>query len=191
MSHLRTKLNTGRKFHRIKSQGFTLMEVLVSVTIVAIGLLGLAKLQAASVSSTQASRVRSLVALQAESMVGAMRANRAYWASGSAPASWTASGGVVTEASGVLSAANIDCSGTNICTSPQFAAYDAQNWALDLNSHFPGMNATVTCSVSVAAPISCAIQLAWSENIVAMSAATAASAPVGPLTRNFLVLVQP
>src|SRR5204863_9281896 len=62
--------------------GFSLLEVLVTLIVIAIGLLGLAKTQAAAVSNTQVSRVRSLIALQAESLAGAMHGNRGYWAAG-------------------------------------------------------------------------------------------------------------
>ena len=41
--------------------GFSMIEVLVTVVVIAIGLLGVAKMQAASVSNTQVARLRSLV----------------------------------------------------------------------------------------------------------------------------------
>ena len=61
--------------------GFSLLEVMIALVIIAIGLLGIAKMQALALSNTGASRSRALAAIEASSLAGAMHANRAYWAS--------------------------------------------------------------------------------------------------------------
>ena len=48
-----------------RAGGFTLIEVLVAVVVIAIGLLGIAKMQALAYASTSTASLRSLVALQA------------------------------------------------------------------------------------------------------------------------------
>jgi type IV pilus assembly protein PilV len=172
-----------------------MVEVMVTAAVVAIGLLGAAKLQAAAVSNTQVSRVRSLVALQAGSLAAAMHGNPKYWAAGTAPTRWTASGTTISDA--VLSAAStcVDNSTTglpnNLCTPPQLAAYDVQTWVANMNDQFPSYSATVTCSNTVGVPISCSIQLTWSEKTVAINASTAASAATQPSQQQFTLLVQP
>ena len=172
-----------------------MVEVLVTVVIVAIGLLGVAKLQAAAVSNTQVSRVRSLVALQAGSLAAAMHGNPAYWGAGTAPTGWTASGTTISDP--VLGAAanclSTSGSGTpnNTCTPPQLAAYDVQAWAAGMYAQFPSYAAAVTCTHNVGLPISCSIQITWSEKTVAINASTAASAASQATTQQFTLLVEP
>jgi type IV pilus assembly protein PilV len=70
--------------------GFTLIEVLVTVLILAIGLLGIAGLQASSMSNNHNAQLRSIATLQAYDLADRMRANRGaitYDASGNVTAS--------------------------------------------------------------------------------------------------------
>ncbi len=62
------------------SQGFSLVEVMVALVVLSIGLLGIAKMQALSLSSTTIASMRSLAALEASSLAAAMHENRGYWA---------------------------------------------------------------------------------------------------------------
>lgn len=62
---------------RSRSQGFTLVEVLVALLILAIGLLGLAALQAQSLKFNHDALVRSEATLLAYELMDQMRANRA------------------------------------------------------------------------------------------------------------------
>jgi type IV pilus assembly protein PilV len=169
--------------------GFSLVEVLVTMVVIAIGLLGLAKMQAAAVSNTQVSRVRSLIALQAGSLASSMHGNRGYWAAGLAPSSFTAAGTAITDGSGVLTGTT-DCAST-ACTPAQLAAYDVQSWVSGLNAQFPSYAATVTCTTAAGAPISCNIKLTWSEKYVAINRSTAASAAAQTATQSFTLYVEP
>ena len=65
--------------YRARSAGFSLVEVMVAVVVICVGLLGIAKMQAMSLSTTTTSRQRALAALQAASMASAMHSNRQYW----------------------------------------------------------------------------------------------------------------
>lgn len=58
-----------------KAAGFTLLEVLIAMLVFAVGLLGIAGLQAAGMRFTQGSQFRGVALAQAESMVERMRAN--------------------------------------------------------------------------------------------------------------------
>ena len=79
-----------------------------------------------------------------------------------------------------------------ICTPAQIAAYDVRNWVTNLNSQFPSYAATVNCTTVAGAPISCNINLSWSEKYVAVNQSTAASAATASAIRqNFTLYVEP
>lgn len=175
---------------RAGQRGFSMIEVMVTLLVIALGLLGVSKLQAASVSNTQVSRVRSMVSLQAGSLAAAMHANPAYWASGAAPASFTLAGATVTDASGVLSATLTAgaCAGTgDACSPAQIAARDVQAWATNFTAQLPTYTGTVTCTTSV--PVNCQINLSWSEKYVATNTSTAQGTQSG--TPGFSLFVTP
>ena len=176
--------------HTTRSAGFTLIEVMVTLVVLSIGLLGVSKLQAASMANTQVSRIRSLLALQAGSLAAAMHANPEYWAKGLAPATFSVAGAVVTDSTSVLNAAppTGSCAGTGTaCTPPQIAALDVQAWAANLNAHLPTYSGTVTCSTSV--PIGCHITLTWAEKYVATNKNSAQGTQTG--TPTFTMFVGP
>jgi type IV pilus assembly protein PilV len=156
---------------RGRSQGFSLLEVLVSLLIVSLGLLGLSKMQAAALSNTQIARARSLIALQTASLAESMHGNH-FWSAGTAPATVTATGTTVTDASNILNA-TVDCSPTakSTCTSAQLAAYDFQAWVTAMNTRFPGYTATVQCTTAVTTP-SCVISVTWTEKYIAVNRST-------------------
>ncbi len=115
----------------LRARGFTLIEVLVALIVIAIGTLGIAKMQALALANTGASRTRALAAIEASSLAAAMHANRAYWASYvSAPGTitvvtTTASTGStasVTSTSGPLQTALTSASGTTCPTGTLFKA---------------------------------------------------------------------
>ncbi|MFO1224795.1 MAG: type IV pilus modification protein PilV [Burkholderiaceae bacterium] len=164
---------------RLQAAGFSMIEVLISMVVVAVGLLGVAKLQAAAISNTQVARVRSLVALQASSLAAMMQSNRAFWGSATAvpptASPMTVSGGTV--------------SGLSTGTSQAVRALaDAQAWATELNNHFPGATASVGCTNATNAPVSCLITIQWTERYVAINRTTAAGTASG--TQSFTLYVE-
>lgn len=92
--------------------GFTLIEVLISVVILASGLLGLAALQATTVRNNQSAYHRSLATQLAYDMSDRMRSNRA---------------GVTAGDYNNKAATNDNCL-ANICTPAQMAGYDITQW---------------------------------------------------------------
>ena len=172
-----------------RGAGFSMIEVLVTLVVLDTGLLGLAKMQAAAVSNTQIARVRSLIALQASSLASSMYSNRRYWSQGLAPTSFSAAGGVVIDATGVLSAA-ADCANAT-CTPDRLAAYDVQTWAKNLNAQFPTYTATVTCTAPGSAPVNCSINVSWSEKYVAINRSTAMAVPAMAATQTFTLHAEP
>jgi type IV pilus assembly protein PilV len=156
------------------SAGFTLVEVMVSLVICSIGLLGLAKLQSLVISSTAVSASRSLAAIEASSLAAAMHANPGYWAAGVAPTApitvtvtgpgptgWT----IVSSDSTLSTPAGTTCStaGTTSCASNVMAAFDLQQWAQALGAALPASFSTITCSALDTAPVTCTIQIQWTE----------------------------
>lgn len=182
--------------HRRQAAGFSLIEALITMVVVGVGLLGLAKIQAAAVGNTQISRVRSLVALQTESLAAAMHGNRAFWAAGgTAPATFSVAGQTVTDSSNVLNQtlAPGQCLTGSPCTPQQLAAYDVQQWASTMNGNFHGYGATVNCTTTVGVPVNCNITVTWNEKYIAVNTPTAsAAAAAAPTTQqSFTVYVQP
>lgn len=155
-------------------RGFSLVEVMVALVICSIGLLGLAKMETLSISSTGVASSRSLAAIQASSLAAAMHANRGYWAAGLAPPVTTVqavTAGVTISDPG-LSTAGVSClvPGAASCTADLMAAYDVQQWAAALQVLLPGSFSTITCTTVLTAPVTCTIQIQWVENAVAANA---------------------
>jgi len=174
------------------ASGFTLIEVLVAVVVAGVGLLGLAKLQAASMSNTQIARVRSLVALQLGGLAAAMHANPGFWSNVSAvPATFSMNQTTVTDVTKTLNATPPDCKQVS-CTSAQLAAYDVQAWAAGMNAHFPTYNATVTCSSGPTSqlPVSCSMTATWQEAYKAINQSTVVTGGQ-TATQSLTLYVQP
>ena len=105
--------------YRMPQRGFTLLEVLISIVIFSIGLMGIAGLQASGMRYTQDSQLRTIAIAQAESMADRMRAdpvginNKFYDTQGVMP----------TEAS----AGYTDCYDV-ACNKDQVAMFSLVNW---------------------------------------------------------------
>ena len=144
--------------------GSSLLEVLVSVFVIAVGIIGIAKLQAAAISTNKMSASRSLIALQASSIAAAIQSNRSYWAAGSVPASFSITDSQVSDSSHVLDAAGINCKApSSPCTPAQLAAYDLQTWGAHLAEQFPSSAASFNCSNTPVSLPECKITITWSE----------------------------
>jgi type IV pilus assembly protein PilV len=169
--------------HNTRQRGFSLLEVMVSLVIISVGLLGVAKMQALALTNTSVASMRSLAAIEAASLAATMHENRAYWSSAAPAAN---AGGIkvkgtgpgstptITAAAGLT--ASVDCtSGSAVpyCTSDKLAAYDLQQWALAVNSVLPNYNATITCTG--VSPVSCTIAISWQERAVALNDKEAAA----------------
>lgn len=67
----------------IKNKGFSLLEVMISVLVLSVGLLGLAKLQGAALKTNQSATLRGQVTMLASDMFDNMRANQVEAEAGS------------------------------------------------------------------------------------------------------------
>lgn len=179
--------------HRLQAnaRGFSLIEVMVSVIVICVGLLGIAKLQALSLSNATSSRLRALAAIQAASLASAMHSNRQYWFA-SAPNTVTVVGTTVNSSDAALQAAAAAANAGSVCSSPtatsgsgaacdapHLAAFDLVRWTASLNALLPNPNpnpiATILCPAA-AIPVTCKITISWSEQAVAINAQQNAAA---------------
>jgi type IV pilus assembly protein PilV len=175
----------GSRYRR--ARGFSLMEVMVALVVSTIGLLGLAKMEALAMSSTGVASSRSLAAIEASSLAAAMHANPGYWQAGTAQASYTISGTATTNPY----AASPTCTltGTSSCSVQAMAFNDLNQWAGAVSQVLPGYLATINCSQVVGVPVTCTIELQWTENGVAVNAQQTQMGSLVPA--QYILFVQP
>jgi type IV pilus assembly protein PilV len=148
--------------------------------VVAVGLLGVAKMHALLIAGTSSARMRTLAAIEAASLVSSMHGDRAYWASpATAPATVEIRGSKITGSDTTLGRPAMPCTADSgrarpYCNSAELAAYDLQTWSATLATLLPNDRAKVQCSAAAmggavvnASPVTCTIQIEWSENAVA------------------------
>lgn len=147
-----------------EQRGFSLVEVMVALVVMSIGLLGVAKMQAAALSNTAIASTRSLAAIEASSLAASMHANRGYWGSPTVATSVTLQGLTVTPNVAPMA----DCVGAP-CTPANLAEYDLQKWTEAAGQVLPpDYLATITCAPTDTPP-NCTIQIQWAEKTVAVN----------------------
>ena len=152
-----------------KQKGFTMIEVLVSVLVLLFGVLGMAGLQMQAVNSTEQGRYNTRAAMQASSIVAAMKANPAYW--GAPPNAVSVQNTTVTGGPAVSA---VDCT-TTACTAAQMAYFDLITWGADIATSLPVGRYAISCDNTVS-PAVCSITISWQEkNVAARNPASAAS----------------
>ena len=166
------------------------------MVVVAVGLLGLAKMQATALASSQVNGARALIAFQANSFAASMHANRAYWASGAAAPSFGMTGTTVTDTAGVLGTAPPSCAASALpagalCSPAQLAAYDAQAWAANMNAQFPTYSANGACATPLNGTVTCTFTVTWLERFVTSGATAATDSDGTGGQRSFTVYIQP
>jgi type IV pilus assembly protein PilV len=174
-----------RAHYNRRARGFSLVEVLVALIVIAVGLLGIATMQALALASTTTASMRSLAAMEAASLAASMHSNRAFWASGLAlqAPGFTVAGSTLSPSS--YGTAVVNC--TSYCDKTSMATYDLQQWAAALSALLPNVQASVICSPNVGVPVTCTITISWSEKVVAANA-QAGNAMQGP---SYTLLVEP
>jgi type IV pilus assembly protein PilV len=180
---------------RSRVRGFTLVEVMVALVITAIGLLGIAKIQALAYASTGSAGLRSLVAVQAAGLAASMHANRNYW-SGLAPAVVTITNTTISDATLAAPADCTKATGVTPCIPATLAAYDLQTYAAALSGML-GNSIPITTITCANIPTSCIIQVAWGEHEVSINAQSAAttvqstSTAAGTFSPTYTLYVEP
>ncbi|HET8705452.1 MAG TPA: type IV pilus modification protein PilV [Pseudomonadales bacterium] len=172
-----------------KSAGVGLIEALVAALILSAGLLGIAKMESMAISNTGVAGMRSIAAIEASSLAAAMHANStAYWGAGLAPATITISNNSISDP--VLSQTVTCTSAATGCTGAQMAAYDLQQWASTIQNLLPNPGATINCSTSVLAPVTCSIQINWTEKNVSLNTNSSVSTGTTSPT-SYTLIVEP
>jgi type IV pilus assembly protein PilV len=151
-----------------RHRGFSLIEVLVTVVITAIGLLGVAVLLSLSVRQQLVSAIHTQATFVGESLMDRMQSNRqAVWAGAY---DYTYGVGATTP-TGPVPPCGVDAA----CDPLQRASRDRARWTEELMSISPLASATVTCRRAPgrpdpgaqlrAAPFDgyCDVDLSWSE----------------------------
>ena len=177
-------------------RGVTLVEILVTLVVLSLALLGTVGLQATVLADTQNASLRGLVAMQATSLANLMHANRAYWAHPSAPLTFSGEEGVVSDPSGVLGAATPTCQSDQPprqpqCTPAQLAAADLQAWLVAASAWLPGLSLAGSCQPGATTGSDCTLLLRWAEHHVAARASPATDSVATGGMRSYTLHVKP
>lgn len=114
-------------------QGFTLIEVLVSMVIMGTGLLGLAMLQGRALSTNQDSYLYGQANLLAYEMSDRIKANKVFWGNtANAVPSQTLINAAKTDDTDGTPACTKDATATYTCLPDAMAAYDMYRWQADV-----------------------------------------------------------
>jgi type IV pilus assembly protein PilV len=142
-----------------KDSGFTLIEALIATLVLAVGLLGLAGLQATSIKNNLSAYNRSQATQLAYDMADRMRANKNE--------SLNSTTGNINAASTYLTMASTaakeqaSCATTTGCTGAQMAQNDLAQWDVALTGTLPSGKGTIT---AVAATRVFTITINWDDN---------------------------
>lgn len=206
-----------RQPHLGCSRGFSLVEVMVALIIIAVGLLGVAKLGALMISNAGTSRVRALVALEASSLAASMHADRDYWDGTSTYWNAVTDGTLSLTGTQAVGATSVTFAGTPgtlssdigastcqggapgdipaACNSQDMAAYDLNQWGIALAGVLNGSTTTIGCAQDSTRNnvVTCTISVQWNENTVASNSQQnkTGAAPTAFQTQTYTLVVQP
>ena len=126
-----------------KAKGFTLVEVMVAVLVLAIGLLGLAHLQITSLKNNQSAQSRTIATVMAADILDKMRANQTAAQAGSYALA--------------IDADPPSAPGT-------VAGEDIADWLNTLATELPNGDGAINCvAFNVTTPFVCDITITWRE----------------------------
>lgn len=163
-----------RRLIKNTERGFSMLEILVTLIIILLGVLGMAGMQMLAINNTHIARTQSLAAILTSSLAAEMQANQPYWSSSTSTASSTISGVNSAAADGwtntvlgddALNGLATDCE-DDACTPNAMAAYDLKTWGNNVATLLPAGTGQVTCTRTT--PNVCAISVTWNENNVAL-----------------------
>jgi type IV pilus assembly protein PilV len=142
------------------SNGFTLVEVLVTLLVLSIGLLGIDKLLLVSSRANDSAYLRTQATALAYSILDSMRANRQ-----------TAVNGVYTGTSTSFTNPNVQCTAASPCSGTTIAQNDMWQWAQDLTTALGPSGVGTISTVNVTDPVTGAtdvtatITVQWNDSV--------------------------
>ena len=155
--------------------GFTLIEVLVTIVLLAIGLLGLAGLQAYSLKNSHGSAYRTIASQQAYDMADRIGANLAGVAAGSY------------DNLNATTPTNPNCI-TSGCSATNMALTDYYQWRRANDVVLPGGTGTVRCVIG---PAGCVANVAGSNRIFDITVSWTERTESGNVTQSFVTRFAP
>jgi type IV pilus assembly protein PilV len=162
-----------------------MLEVLITLIIILLGVLGMAGMQMLAINNTKVARTHSLAAILASSLTATMQANDPYWSVANIS---TSVNGTTLGNSGLNGAATncapTTASATTACVPADMAAYDLKTWGSNVAAVLPLGTGQVTCNGTT--PNVCAISVTWSEKNVALH--NQAAGATGDLATGTVVL---
>ena len=123
-----------------RQRGFTLLEVLIAVMLLAVGLLGLAGLQAVSLRNNHSAYLRSQATMLAYEIIDSMRTNRSAVRS-PLPGSYQ-DGSYEIPLGDSGSTSPPDCM-TAPCSGPELATFEITDWKQRLGSTLPSGDGSI------------------------------------------------
>ena len=145
--------------HNVQNRGFTLIEVMVAVVVLAIGLLGMATLMMQSLQSSESAYSRSQASLLAYDIIDRMRANKV--ASVDPNISFTVThASQSTDYNYSYSSANCPAGGNAAATGSPKATADLSEWCVQVRSSLPNVQ---TASVERQSGSVYRVTIEWQE----------------------------
>ena len=120
-------MTTTSSAQRGRQRGFTMLEVLISIVVIAFGMLGIAGLQAFALKNSQGASYRSVATVLANDLIDRMRANP-QGASTNAYANGATMG---------TPSANPDCLNLTACNATSLALHDLSEWTTAIAAALP------------------------------------------------------
>lgn len=137
------------------SRGFTLIEVLVTMLILAVGLLGLAGLQTTGLRYNVSAYQRTQATVLANDILDRMRSNRAV----------ADTGGYNTRNDQLPGSYSSNCLSTTAnCTPADLASHDIREWKTDIENTLPGGQAQVTSQPASGTGVLHTIAVQWIDD---------------------------
>lgn len=136
---------------KANSKGFTLIEVLIALIILAIGLLGMATLMMSSLQSSQGAAHRSAATVVAYDLIERMRVNRNEAIKANS------------DYAGDPSTADSDCDPEAGCNAEELVAYDLETWWDSLQNAIPGAVVTIEQDLAGVGDDAYCIVIFWQE----------------------------